>query len=98
MSDTPGSKLPDDTELDELTAYLVASSRLSSSEARRLIDEVIHFLDELPEDFVRRRHYALQAQGLSNADIFTRLALELRIRRFRAPEYTERQLRRIIYG
>jgi hypothetical protein len=97
MSDIPGS-IHTDIELEELAAYLVRSSRLSSSEARRLIDEVIHFLDELPEDYVRRRHFALQAQGLSNTEIFSRLALELRIRRFRAPEYSERQIRRMIYG
>jgi hypothetical protein len=87
-----------DTDLDDLAAFLVRNSKLSSSEARRLIDEVMHFLDELPDDYVRRRHFALQAQGLNNAGIFARLTLELRNRRFRAPDYTERQIRRIIYG
>jgi hypothetical protein len=98
MSGSSSSNLRGDTELDDLTAYLVRSSRLSSSDARRLIDEVIHFLDELPEDYVRRRHFALQTHGHSNADIFAQLTLELRARRFRAPEFTERQIRRIIYG
>jgi hypothetical protein len=90
--------LPADIELNELAEYLGRSSRLSQGEALRLIDEVLNFLDELPEDFVRRRHLSLQTQGLSNSEIFVQLASELRTRRFRAPEYSERQIRRIIYG
>jgi hypothetical protein len=90
--------LPSDPELNELAEYLVRSSRLSRNEVVRLIDEVLHYLDELPEAFVRRRHLHLQAQGLSNSEIFVRLADELRKRRFRAPEFTARQLRRMIYG
>ncbi len=85
-------------ELQDLTAYLVRTTRLSGPEARRVIDEVLSFLDETAEAFVRRRHRALQAEGLSNAAIFARLAAELAQRRFRAPAYTERQIRRMIYG
>ena len=87
-----------DAELNDLAEYLVRSSRLTASEAKRLIDEVLNFLDELPEDFVRRRHWTLQTQGMSNSEIFAQLASELRQRRFRAPSYTERQIRRMIYG
>jgi hypothetical protein len=87
-----------DFELNDLAEYLSRSSRLNAAEARRVIDEVLHFLDELPEEFVRRRHWALQTQGLSNNEIFGRLSDELRERRFRAPAYTLRQLRRIVYG
>jgi hypothetical protein len=85
-------------EFDDLLAYLVRTSRLSRAEATRLVDEVLSFLDERPEEFVCRRHRVLQSQGLSNEQIFCRLASELRRRRFRAPDYSERQLRRIIYG
>jgi hypothetical protein len=87
-----------DVELDDLAEYVVRSSRLELNQARRLIGEVLNFLDELPEDFVRRRHWSLQSQGLSNSEIFTQLASELRTRRFRAPTYSERQIRRMIYG
>lgn len=92
------SDLPPDAELNDLADYLVRSSRLTHGEARRLIGEVMHFLDELPEEFVRRRHLALQSQGLSNSEIFAQLTAELRARRFRAPAFSERQIRRIIYG
>ena len=85
-------------EMGELVEYLARSSRLSLQEATRLVDEVLAFMSEMPEDFVRRRHLALQAQGLSNRDIYLQIAQELASRRFRAPEYSERQIRRIIYG
>jgi polyhydroxyalkanoate synthesis regulator phasin len=85
-------------EVNDLVEYLVRSSRLSSGEARRVVEEVMNFFDELPEEFIRRRHLALQSHGLSNSEIFVRLADELRRLRFRAPEYSERQIRRMIYG
>lgn len=87
---------PDD--MGELVDYLARSSRLSPQEAARLVHEVLAFMSEVPEDFIRRRHLALQAQGLSNRAIYLRIADELASRRFRAPEYSERQIRRIIYG
>ena len=90
--------MPESGELQELVGYLVRSSRLSVTEARRLIHEVLSFLQDTPEDFVRRRHHALQSEGLTNAAIFQRLALELSAWRFRAPAYRERQIRRMIYG
>jgi hypothetical protein len=85
-------------ELADLVDYLVRTTRLSRSEATRLVGEVLAFLDERPEEFVCRRHRALQGEGLSNSEIFARLASELERRRFRAPAYSERQLRRMIYG
>ena len=90
--------MPDQTELGELVAYLVRSSRLSPAEAVRVVNEVIAFLDETADDFIRRRHFALQAQGRSNSEIFAQVASELGQRRFRAPAYTERKIRRVIYG
>jgi hypothetical protein len=85
-------------ELEDLIAYLVRTSRLSPAEARRLVGEVLSFLGETPEEFVRRRHRSLQAEGLANPEIFAQVAVELAHGRFRAPRYTERQIRRIIYG
>ena len=85
-------------DLEDLVAYLVRSSRLERPQAARLVDEVLAALDETPEDFIRRRHRALQGEGLSNEAIFARIGAELARRRFRAPSYTARQLRRIIYG
>jgi len=88
----------DPGELEELVAYLARSTRLSAQEARHIVENVLEFLREMPEEFVRRRHRALQADGLSNTEIYQRLADELSARRFRAPAFTERQIRRMIYG
>lgn len=85
-------------ELDELVTHLTRTSRLTPSEAIKLVDEVLTFLGEQPEAFVRRRHRALQSEGLPNPEIFARLHAEVARWRFRAPAYSERQIRRIIYG
>jgi hypothetical protein len=90
--------MSDAADLEDLVAYLVRSSRLERPQAARLVDEVLAALDETPEDFIRRRHRALQGEGLSNEGIFQRIGAELARRRFRAPPYTARQIRRIIYG
>jgi hypothetical protein len=90
--------MSDHAELADLIAYLSRSSRLNPAEATRLVNEVLEFLAETPEDYIRRRHLRLQAQGLSNQEIFGRLAQELPRWRFRAPELSERQIRRVIYG
>lgn len=90
--------MSDQTELAELVAYLVRSTRLTAAEAHKVVDEVLAFMNETPEDFVRRRHLALQSQGMSNAQIFAQITRDLGQRRFRAPELSERQIRRIVYG
>lgn len=90
--------MANETELDELYNYLARTTRLETVEAQRVVDDVLAFLDETPEAFVRRRHLALQATGLANPAIFEALAVELGQRRFRAPPFSARQLRRIVYG
>jgi hypothetical protein len=85
-------------ELQELIAYLVRTTPLSPGEAARVLGDVLAFLNETPESFIRRRHLSLQAEGLSNAEIFARIVSELAQWRFRAPQLSERQIRRIIYG
>jgi hypothetical protein len=85
-------------DLRELVDHLTLTSRLTAAEAERLVGEVLTYLGETPEAFIRRRHLALQSEGLANDKIFERLAKELEQRRFSAPAYTTRQIRRIIYG
>ncbi len=90
--------MSDRIELDELVDRLTRISRLSRQEAIHLVDEVLAFLDESLEDFVRRRHRELQLEGRGNLEIFAQLAGEARRRRFRAANLSERQIRRLIYG
>ena len=81
-----------------LVSHVVATTALSEAEAARVIDDVIAFHAQVVEDFVRIRHASLKTYGAKNPEIFERIADELRGRVFAAPELTERQLRRIVYG
>lgn len=82
----------------ELVAHLTRTSPLSAGEAARVVADVLEYFAEPAEVFVRRRHAELKARGLTNDQIFRRVAAELPLRRFAAPELSLRQLRRIVYG
>ncbi len=87
-----------DLDFEELVEHLERSTRMSSNEARRLVEEVVMFFSDTVERYVRRRHIELQAEHYKNDEIFGRIASELRARRFAAPPLTARQIRRLIYG
>ena len=80
-----------------LVDHLVAGTGLTPAEARRVVEDVLDYYAEPVEEFVRRRHAELRTYGVRNAEIFARVAEELRHRVVAAPELSERQLRRIIY-
>lgn len=84
--------------LDELIEHIAGTTRLSRSEAERVVYEVLAYFSESAEQFVTRRHAELQAEDQKNPAIFTQIAAEIRERRFAAPTLTERQIRRLIYG
>jgi hypothetical protein len=90
--------MSDAGDLDDLVAHVARSSGLPPSQARRIIDDVLDYLGESPQDFIRRRHAALLRLGRRNDEIYERLAEEAAQRRFPAPPYSLRQIRRIIYG
>ncbi|GAP50054.1 hypothetical protein SAZU_4917 [Streptomyces azureus] len=83
---------------DELVDHLTRSTPLSRGEALRVIQDVLAYFDETTEEYVRRRHRELQAQGLVNAAIFERIEADLKYRAVAPPELSLRQLRRIVYG
>jgi hypothetical protein len=85
-------------ELSELLDHLERTTRLSRLEAARAVREVLAFFSESTEEFVVRRHAELQEQDLDNAQIYGRIAQELRGRRVAPPSLSERQIRRLIYG
>jgi len=91
--------MTDKPDIQLLINHLCHGSGLTPSEARKIVDEVIAFFAETPEDFVRRRHLEIKQElGLSNAQIFQRIEAELVQLVFAAPALTQRQIRRIIYG
>ncbi|GHD45956.1 hypothetical protein GCM10010335_52090 [Streptomyces galbus] len=83
---------------DELVDHLTRTTPLNRGEALRVIQDVLAYFDETTEQYVRRRHRELQAQGLVNATIFERIEADLKYRAVAPPELTLRQLRRIVYG
>jgi hypothetical protein len=83
---------------DDLLVHLTRTTSLSAGEAARVVADVLAYFAEPAEDFVRRRHAELRAAGLTNDQIFERVAAELPQRRVAPPELSLRQLRRIVYG
>jgi hypothetical protein len=81
-----------------LLRHVVAGTGLSEAEATRVVEDVIAFHQESVEAFVRRRHAELKTYGAKNDQIFAQLRDELAARVVAAPDLSERQLRRIIYG
>ena len=90
--------MSDASDLDDLVAYVARSRGLDRAAARGIVDDVLSYLGESPQAFVRRRHAALLKLGHRNEEIYPRLAAELAERRFPAPPYSVRQIRRLIYG
>ncbi|WP_344441749.1 hypothetical protein [Kitasatospora nipponensis] len=82
----------------DLVGHLTRTSVLGPREAARVVAEVLAYFSESTSEFVQRRHGELQARGLTNEQIFARIAEELATRRVAAPELSARQLRRIVYG
>ncbi len=82
----------------QLVERIVASTDLSPAEADRVVEDVLAWYREPLLDYVRRRHAELQRHGTRNSEIYRLLAEEVRRRPFAAPQVSERQLRRYIYG
>lgn len=82
----------------DLVEYLAAAGPLSRAEAARVVADVLGYFSEPPGEFIRRRHRELKAGGLANDRAFRQIAAELPHRRYPAPEFSLRQLRRIVYG
>ena len=83
---------------DELVTHLTRTSPLSPGEAARVVAEVLGYFSESAEEFVRRRHRELKAEGLTNDVAFVRIAAELPARRVAPRPFSLRQLRRVVYG
>ena len=82
----------------DLARYLAASTGLPQPTAVRVVADVATYFSETVEEFVRRRHTELRQRQRGNHEIWPLIAAELGQRRFAAPELSERQLRRIVYG
>ena len=87
-----------DPFLRELARHVAASTGLPEPTAARVVADVTAYFGETVEDYVRRRHEELRRRQRKNDEIWPAIAAELATRRFAAPDLSERQLRRIVYG
>lgn len=83
---------------EELVQRVALTTGLPKNEAVRVIDDVLAWYAEPVEEYVRRRHAHLQLYGTRNAEAFRIIGQELSARPVKAPQLSERQLRRIVYG
>jgi hypothetical protein len=77
--------------------HVAQSTGLPAGVAARVVAEVAAYFMESTEEYVRRRHRELQADGLRNDVIFPRIGAELASRPVAPPTLSARQLRRIVY-
>lgn len=82
----------------ELVGQVAASAGLSAGEAARVVADIVAWYREPVDAYVRRRHAHHRVYGKRNPEIFALIAGELAGRVVAAPELSERQLRRIVYG
>jgi hypothetical protein len=82
----------------DLVRHVAATTGLPEATAARVVADIAAYFTETVEDYVRRRHGEMRLVRRKNDEIWPELAAELADRRFGAPELSERQLRRIVYG
>lgn len=87
-----------DSYPQDLVRHIAASTGLPEATAMRVVADVAAYFGETVESFVRRRHGELQRRERKNDEIWPQITAELGVRRFQAPEMSERKLRRIVYG
>lgn len=82
----------------DLVRHVAVTTGLPEATAHRVVADIAAYYGETVEEFVRRRHGELQGRQRKNDEIWPQIIAELGSRRFRAPDMSERQLRRVVYG
>jgi hypothetical protein len=82
----------------ELVRHVAQSTGLDEATAARVVADVMAYYGQTVEEYVVERHEGLKSRNRKNNDIWPEIMAELRDRRFRAPDTSERQLRRMVYG
>ena len=88
----------DDSYPQDLVRHVARSTGLDEATASRVVADVMAYFGQTVEEYVIARHETLKSRNRKNDDIWPLIAGELRARRFKAGELSERQLRRLIYG
>ena len=84
--------------LSEAQRRLSAVLGMSPESAARAVAEVLDAMRFEVDAYILARHAELQAQGVTNPEIYERIAAELPALRFAGPRLSARQIRRRIYG
>jgi hypothetical protein len=82
----------------DLVRHVAASTGLPEAIAIRVVADVTAYFNETVEEFVQRRHGEMRYRQRKNDEIWPLIAAELGARKFSAPDLSERQLRRMVYG
>ena len=82
----------------DLIRHVARSTGLDEATASRVVADVVAYFGQSVEEYVIERHSDLKSRNRKNDDIWPLIADELKSRRFKAEELSERQLRRIVYG
>jgi hypothetical protein len=88
----------DDLYPQELVRHVARSTGLDEATASRVVADVMAYFGQTVEEYVVGRHENLKNRNRKNDDIWPLIVGELKARRFKADELSERQLRRMIYG
>jgi hypothetical protein len=88
----------DDSYPQDLVRHVARSTGLDEATASRVVADVLAYFGQTVEEYVVKRHENLKSRNRKNDDIWPLIMDELRTRRFKADELTERQLRRMVYG
>jgi hypothetical protein len=82
----------------DLVRHVAISTGLDEATAARVVADVLAYFGQTVDEYVVGRHQELKDRNRKNDAIWPQLADELKARRFKAEELSERQLRRIVYG
>ena len=82
----------------DLIRHVARSTGLDEATASRVVADVIAYFGQSVEEYVIERHGDLKNRTRKNDDLWPLITDELKSRRFKAEELSERQLRRIVYG
>jgi hypothetical protein len=88
----------DDLYPQDLVRHVARSTGLDEATASRVVADVMAYFGQTVEEYVVKRHENLKSRNRKNDDIWPLIMDELRTRRFKADELSERQLRRMVYG
>ena len=78
--------------------HIISSFNINEKDFDRLFEEFLSYFGETAEQFIMKRHLQLRDKGMKNEDIYLKLLDEIKFIRFKSPELSPRQIRRIIYG